>query len=184
MWLAMVARPSVPANSLHQVLWGYFPGVPDGSPRPFVYRVERDRILLLSRIPPACAAQRVDERIEAGRVYQFRALVSPANGSGKDGRRRPIEGNEKRREWLGRRLHGARLTFAQLFERRELRFKRPGGDLVTVHRCEAVGTLQVIDREVFIETMVSGIGGRGCWGCGLLVLPEIMEVGDGRRIAA
>lgn len=88
--------------------------------------------------------------------------------------RKVIEGNVRRRDWLERRIEGARITFCQLYEREDLRFRRPGGASVWVARCEALGTLRVDDRAAFVATMLRGIGGRGCWGMGLLLLPEIM----------
>jgi CRISPR-associated protein Cas6/Cse3/CasE subtype I-E len=178
MWYTRLPRPQVPAYALHQVLWGYFPEVPDGDPRPFTYRVEGDDVLMLSRLKPACPALDISGRIGAGRVYQFDVLASPMNGykvkSSKTSGRKVIEGNERRREWLARRLAGAELTFAQLFDREDLRFKRPSGAQVWVARCVARGTLQVTDRAEFVETMLRGVGGRGCWGCGMLVPPEVM----------
>jgi len=183
MFLSVVPRPKVPEYALHQLLWGYFPGLPPGSRRPFVYRVEERRIIVLSRIRPTVPALHITPRITAGRSYQFASLISPMNGYKiKDQRygRRVIEGNEKRRAWLARRLLGAEVAFCQIYDRPDLNFARPGGERVWVVRCEVVGVLQVVDRAQFIEAMLRGIGGRGCWGHGLLLLPEIMpEVIDG-----
>lgn len=179
MWVTSVPRPAVPAYAVHQVLWGYFPSVKDGEPRPFLYRIEKERIVLLSRLPPSCPATEISPRVRAGRVYQFQATVSPANNNNRRGRK-VIEGNQRRREWLGRRLDGAVLTFAHLYERGDLRFRRPDGNKVWVPRFEAKGTLRVDDRARFLDSVLRGIGGRGCWGMGLLLLPEIMpEVCDG-----
>lgn len=178
MFLWALPRPPVPAYAVHQVLWGYFPDAVDGEARPFVYRVERERIIVLSRRRPAVPALSIGERIRAGRSYQFTGLVSPMNGykiSGRGYGRRVIEGNERRREWLRGRIAGAELTFAQMYDRPDLNFTRPGGERVWVVRCEAVGVLRVTDRAAFVETLLRGVGGRGCWGHGLLLLPEIMS---------
>lgn len=182
MWLARVPRPDVPAYVYHQMLWGYFPDVGDGEPRPFLYRLDGDTITLLSRRKPSCPAVEVGHRISAGRVYQFAAMVSPMNGYKVGGRkgRKVIEGNQRRREWLARRLDGADITFAHLYHRPDLNFRRSDGRKVWVARCEARGTLAVHDRARFVASILDGIGGRGCWGMGLLLLPEIMpEVCDG-----
>jgi CRISPR-associated protein Cas6/Cse3/CasE subtype I-E len=185
-WVTIVPRPSVPYYSLHQHLWGYFPAVGDGEPRPFLYRAADRDILILSRLKPSCPALPVADRIRAGRVYQFSALVSPMNGhklAHKPGRGRlVIEGNEARRAWLGRRMEGAELTFCQIFDRPNLVFRRAGGERIWIAQCEAHGTLRVMDRAMFLDSMIRGIGGRGCWGFGLLVLPEVM--GDVLRRAA
>jgi len=173
MFLAAVPRPPVPEYVLHQMLWGYFPGIDRGEPRPFVYRAEPDRVLLLSRRRPSCPTVNIGERIRAGRVLQFEVLASAAN-SNKQRRRVPIVGNQERREWLARRIDGAELTFAQVYDRPDLAFKRDGGERIVVSRFQAVGTLRVLDRAAFIDSMLRGIGGRGCWGCGLLLIPELM----------
>lgn len=177
MFLSAVPRPSVPEYVLHQMLWGYFPGIEAGCHRPFVFRVEHDHILMLSRVRPSVPASHIGDRLTAGRSYQFRVLVSPMNTyqvAGKSYGRRVIEGNEKRRAWLSRRIAGAEIRFSQIYDRPELRFARPGGERVWVVRCEAVGVLHVTDRGAFADNLLRGIGGRGCWGCGLMVLPEIM----------
>lgn len=176
MFLATVPRPSVPENTLHQVLWGYFPHVPRGEPRPFVYRVDEHRVVILSRLRPSCPAAQIGDRIHAGRVLQFEVLASAANGHP----RTPVMGNQKRRDWLARRMDGADITFAQIFDRPDRVFTRPGGEKITIHTFRATGTLLLRDRAAFVGAMLRGIGGRGCWGCGLLLLPEIMpEVCDG-----
>lgn len=187
MFVAVVPRPAVPLYAVHQYLWGYYPGVGEGEPRPFLWRDCGRDVLLLSRLRPACPCLEVGPRIEAGRVYQFTLLASPMNGykvahdtrrgaPRRSGGRKVIEGNEARRAWFARRLGaGADPTFAQVYDRPTQRFRRPGGDVVMVAQCEIKGTLMVRDRGLFVDAMLRGIGGRGCWGCGLLVLPEVMR---------
>lgn len=166
MWLSRVPVPDCPVYSVHQFLWGYF-DVPDGDPRPFVYRVDDDGVLMLSRLRPRCKAASIS--IESGRTYQFAALVSPVNGC-----TRFIRDNEERRAWLARRLDGADLTFAQFFDRDNLHFKRAGGAFVTVARCVVRGTVYIRDRATFTDAILRGPGKAKAWGCGLVYLPEVM----------
>lgn len=166
---------------MHQFLWGYFPGM-DGAERPFLYRTLETTVLMLSRVKPACQAVDIKDRIQAGSVYQFDVLASPRNGFSSDngGRYRNqhhhkfIRSNEHRREWFGRRLAGAEPTFAQIYDRPDMKIRR-GKNLITRPACIVRGTIKVNDRAEFIGTLLRGIGGGGVWGFGLLVLPEVMS---------
>ncbi|HWO99187.1 MAG TPA: type I-E CRISPR-associated protein Cas6/Cse3/CasE [Methylococcus sp.] len=174
MWLARVPMPAGPVYSIHQYLWSYF-DLDRGEPRPFLYRIESDGIVMLSRIKPSCPARCIE--IEAGRAYLFEALISPVNGGHRAGAKknwRAIEGNEARRAWLVRRVDGAELRFVHFFDREPLRFLRPGGIRVLVTRCVARGVFYVRDRAAFTEAVLRGPGKGKVWGCGLIYLPEIM----------
>lgn len=181
MWIAAVAKPDAPEATVHQYLWGYYPDREGGQERPFLYRTLESTILMLSRIKPACPAVDIKERIKAGTVYQFDVLASPRNGfSGDNGGRyrnrhhhKFIRSNGHRREWFGRRLAGAEPTFAQIYDRPDLRIKRRD-NLITRPACIIRGTLRVTDRAEFMGTLLRGIGGGGVWGFGLLVMPEVM----------
>lgn len=179
MWITAVNKPDAPEAAIHQFLWGYFPDIPDGSERPFLYRVLDTTILMLSRIKPACPAVDIKDRIKAGNVYQFDVLASPRNGfnnskSSFRHQHRFIKENNQRREWFGRRLAGAEPTFAQIYDRPDMHIKR-GKNLITRPACIVRGTIKVNDRAAFMGTLLRGIGGGGVWGFGLLVLPEVMS---------
>lgn len=174
MWLARVPVPDCPVYVVHQMLWGYY-DVPPDEPRPFVYRVAPDHIVLLSRLKPRCDAREL--AIEAGRVYQFDALLSPVNGYHHQGvsRCHVITDNDERRRWLLKRFGGSvDLTFCQFYDREKLVFTRPGGERVTAARCIARGTLYVRDRQAFTDALLRGPGKAKAWGCGLVYLPEVM----------
>jgi len=171
---------------MHQYLWSYFPGLQgEGAARPFTFRVFDSSILMMSRIEPACDSVNIADRIQHDRVYQFDVLASPqrstsyrdANGKRVTKNRRSIEGNEERRDWLKRRIDGAEVVFCQVFDRPVRRFRKPGGHQVVLTEAVFRGALRVIDADEFINSMLRGTGGRGAWGCGLLVLPEIMAYG-------
>lgn len=175
MWVAQIPRPPVPLPVLHQMLYGYFDDCPEGE-RPFIFRLERGSLILASSRKPLCSAAEV--KPEMGKVYQFDAILKPMNGGG----RNPIEGNDARREWIGRNVRGAEVKFCQIQDMPDLRFRRDGGRTVVVPLCRAVGTVQVTDPEVF-DAFLSG-GGPGtakAYGCGLWVLPELMGVQVGAR---
>lgn len=182
MWLAAVARPSVPEYVYHQMLWTYLPERyrQPGAERPFVYRAARDGLWMLSRYRPACEARAISPAIETGRVYQFDLLCSPARGgrdpeTGEKRRRVFYRGNDEWRAWLQRRFDGAaEPLFVQAFDRPARHIKKPGGPRLRIEECLMRGTLRVTDRSAMIERMCQGIGGRGAWGHGLLWLPEVM----------
>lgn len=181
MWITAVNRPDAPEATLHQFLWGYFPGM-DGQERPFLFRTLDTTILMLSRVKPSCPSVDIKERITAGNVYQFDVLASPRNGFSSDngGRYRNqhhhkfIRSNQHRKEWFGRRLAGAEPTFMQIYDRPDMQVRR-GKNLITRPACIVRGTIKVNDRAEFMDTLQRGIGGGGVWGFGLMVLPEVMS---------
>lgn len=177
MWVAAVTKPACPPASIHQHLWGYYPGMPDAE-RPFLYRSLGETMLLLSRVKPACPATHIADRIQAGRVYQFDVLASPRNGKSHknhtENKYTFLRGNDRIRQWFGRRLHGAEATFVQVFDRPDVVFKHSRGRQICRPACIIRGTVSVLDRAEFIATLLRGIGGGGVWGFGLMVLPEVM----------
>lgn len=176
MWVAQLPKPAAPLASLHKFLFGYFPGYPDGSPRPFVFRIEHDSILMGSAVQPSCEARRVQPR--AGTTYQFDTIVKPMNGGG----RNPIEGNDRRRAWLERNVRGARITFCEIHDAPNVRTRKSDGKLVTFPVCRAIGTLTVTDADEFTDFLLRGGPGTAkAYGCGMWVLPELMEVSIGHR---
>jgi CRISPR-associated protein Cas6/Cse3/CasE subtype I-E len=179
MFLSVVNKPAVPEYCFHQYLWAYFKEQ-QGADRPFIYRVMGDKILMLSRIRPACDAICLADRIKTGQAYQFDVLCSPVRGTWRDEnrqrkRREPYKTNDERLQWIVRRFgDAADVRFAQVFDRPLRKFKKGDGHVVVLNECIIRGVVHVKDRPLFIDTLLSGIGGRGCWGHGLLLLPEVM----------
>jgi CRISPR-associated protein Cas6/Cse3/CasE subtype I-E len=178
MFLSIVPKPDTPEYCYHQYLWAYFDQNKNVN-RCFVYRALSESIIMLSSEQPACEHTRIDERISAETVYQFDLIASPIRGvrreDGKRSRREPYRTNKERLDWLARRLgDSAELRFAQVFDRPRRRFKKADGHQVSVDECTMRGAVYVKDRDLFIDTLLTGVGGRGAWGCGLMILPEIM----------
>lgn len=184
MWISILNKPSVPEYALHQFCWQYFPDVKKGEPRPFVYRVLGESILMLSRIKPAINTTiNIADRIKGGKVYQFDLLANPARGATvevdgvkKRAGRVPYTTNGELREWIYRRFEdgGADVTFVQAYQRPVRRFKKGDGNRIVISDVIFRGTVHVKDKAAFLRKMLEGIGGRGAWGCGLLILPEVM----------
>jgi len=179
MFLSIITKPAAPQYCYHQYLWTYF-DKEKGDQRPFIYRVLGESIIMLSRDKPACRHVNIADRVKAGQTYQFDVLCSPVRGTYRGEnrerkRREPYRGNADRLQWLGRRFGGcADVRFAQVFDRPVRRFKKGDGHNVTIDECVIRGTVYVKDKAQFIETMLNGIGGRGAWGHGLLMLPDVM----------
>ena len=74
-YVAIVDLPDVPAYTVHQYLYGFFPQHPPDGHRPFLFRRSGNRVLLVSRIPPACPHRVVT--LEAGRSYPAEGLLVP-----------------------------------------------------------------------------------------------------------
>lgn len=183
MYLSTVLRPSATDYELHQYLWCYFPQCGPESVRPFLYRAFDRTVLMLSRERPSCPSAEISGRIEAGRTYQFIVTASPLKGSYRDnetGRRLKRGAWETREEqiaWLHRRIAGAAIPFCKV-ETKSRRVFCVNGHRAVQPESEFKGALFVHDRALFMQSMLAGIGGRGAWGHGLLILPEVMSAAD------
>ncbi len=177
MFLSAIPTPDAPEYCYHQYLWAYF-DKPKGDSRPFIFRVLDKSIVMLSREPPSCHAVALADRIEAGNTYQFDVLVNPVqtvwNSDHTHKTRVPYTDNKARLAWLGRRVKGADIRFAQVFDRPQRIFKKNQNTKIILNTCIIRGAVYVKDKSEFIATLLNGIGGRGAWGCGLMVLPEVM----------
>lgn len=179
MFLSIVPKPDAPEYCYHQYLWAYFDQT-RGENRPFIYRSLSESLIMLSREIPACPHTPIAERIHAGQVYQFDLLASPIRGTYRDEnrqrkRREPYKTNQERLDWLARRLgDSADLRFAQVFDRPVRRFKKADGHQISIEECTLRGAVYVKDKSRFIDTLLTGVGGSGAWGCGLMILPEVM----------
>jgi len=179
MWISEVPRPPGDDYRLHQILWCYFPIQQQrGATRPFLFRVENDRALMLSADRPATDCRAVAPP-EPGRVYQFSVLTSPILGTWRDadGRRhrRGSHPLHAQRAWLERRIDGACVMFCTADERPVRRFPDARGNYITIPEVEFSGAMLVTNPAAFTNTLLHGIGGRGAWGHGLLYMPELMS---------
>lgn len=180
MFLSLVPKPDVPEYCYHQFLWTYFDRE-RLAVRPFVFRPLDSALLMLSREKPLCKSVMLNDRIQAGQIYQFDLICSPQRGTwrdehGKRHRRTAYQSNQERIGWLKRRLgESAEIRFAHVFDRPKRRFKTGDGHEVAFAECAIRGTLYVNDKAEFIEYLTQGIGSKGAWGLGLLVLPEVMS---------
>lgn len=180
MFLSIVEKPDAPEYCYHQYLWAYF-NEEKTAERQFVYRIFNNALLLLSRHPPSCPNVFLNDKIESGRAYQFDLLCSPIRGtyrddSGKRHRRGSYQTHIERQQWLARRFEdSADIKFSQVFNRPLRVIKKADGKLIMLHECTIRGVIYVNDKSNFIDKLLTGIGGRGAWGHGLMVLPEIMQ---------
>ncbi len=180
MYLSTVPNPEVPEYCYHQYLWAYFnKSKQESRSRPFVFRILGKSIIMLSREKPTCHSVNFSDHIKAGQAYQFQVLASPVRGTyreeGKRKRRQAYKGNKERLQWLQRRLgQSAELEFGQVFDRPARVFKKGDGHRVVINECIMSGVVYVKDKEMFNQVLINGVGGRGAWGCGLMILPEVM----------
>lgn len=91
MWISTVPHPPCDDYQVHQYLWCYFPNKARDAPRPFLFRVDGSRIMMLSAARPATQCVQIPPP-ERERVYQFSVLASPLLGTWRD-----AEGRRHRR---------------------------------------------------------------------------------------
>ena len=179
MFFAIVPKPDVPEYCYHQYLWAYFKK-DKGEQRPFLFRVMTDAIVMLSREKQSCPSVAIADRITAGLALQFDVLCNPARSQLIDSektkkRRVPYKTNAERHDWFKRRIgEAADSRFVQVFDRPQRRFKKGDGNKIIIDECVIRGVVYINDRSEFIDILLNGVGGRGAWGYGLMLLPEVM----------
>lgn len=183
-YVAIVDLPDVPAYTVHQYLYGFFPQHPPDGHRPFLFRRSGNRVLLVSRIPPACPHRVVT--LDAGRSYPAEGLLVPIQ------RRRmpdkperivevPITSNAERREWFTAvcARFGAHVGFCQWFNRDRVQIRHGGnGCLITYQPAQVKAMLLVTDPAPFTEMLLRGLGRGKAFGFGLLYLAGVMHAAD------
>ncbi|WP_144743901.1 type I-E CRISPR-associated protein Cas6/Cse3/CasE [Enorma burkinafasonensis] len=135
-------------------------------------------------------------QVSEGQLWQFRLKANPVRKVLVDKGRREREGvvgtlqghvtEAQQREWLMDRseAHGFRVAkteegFERLVvsHRRRERFKRQGG-VVTLATAQYDGVLEVIDADSFRRTLGFGLGRARGFGCGLMTVAPLRELGD------
>ena len=171
----------LPPYTVHQYLYGYFPQHPRDGARPFLFRQLGSRVLLVSRIPPACPHSVVS--LDAGRSYPVEGLLVPIH------RRRlpdhpervievPMTTNSERREWFvsvcGR--FGAHVGFCQWYNRDRTQIHHgSNGCLITYQPAQVKAMLLVTEPERFTEMLLRGLGRGKAFGYGLLYISGVMD---------
>lgn len=166
MWLSEHTRPNgLNTYQLHQWLWAFFA---DNANRPYIFREHREKILMLSTLPPACESSTLE--IRAGTAYAFDVCVHPIKRDQETRREIWLKDYDQQREWLARQLKGCELRFAYTRSSRVERVKES-----RFLKVEMTGVLYVTDLMVFLSCLQKGVGKGKAWGCGMLYLPEIMK---------
>ena len=189
-WTANVPRPaSVPIEQIHVMLYSFFPGVPRGDGRPYVWRLlAMDRIGLVSAIRPAASNARQVE-VAAGITYEFKLTYKRTRNSGgssarPDGSRRQrsassvtinsmVELRERMIRFVGER--GGAIGYVRLDQMRDLRLQSRDRT-VTLPIVDAAGQVRVTDPAQFVGLLTSGGPGTGkAYGCGAWWIPSLMD---------
>jgi CRISPR system Cascade subunit CasE len=181
---------------LHRTLLGAFPDGEDGGPGRVLYRVEPPRgeprfiVLVQSDVAPDWSRLNVpdgylygppatkpfDPAFSAGQRLCFRLRANPTVK--RDGKRRPLRGEEEQRAWLDRKgaEAGCRVIRAEVTpEGASCGRKSSGGATMTLthHAMRFDGVLAVTDPERLRQALRAGVGSAKGFGFGLLSLaPE------------
>lgn len=182
MFLSLIPKLETDAYRMHVYLYSYFPEYKKTEARPFIFRETNDYFIVVSRVPPNCRHIDIKPRIRAGDTLAFSLICSPQrgrsariNGERVSLSRVPYTGAEEISRWLDRRLEGiASVSYRRVFEMPWLKVNS-GSKAFKIPRSMIKGTLQVSDRAEFIEKATTGIGPKGWLGCGMLLMPEIMQ---------
>lgn len=151
-----------------------------------------------SRVPRAAlrtkpAVYTVEQRVEAGDAFAFRAVVHPTRDSGPQRRRRDLTDSKDVLAWFVDRLQPAgappvsadgrgvrRIGADARTEDLEVRVLPPvqnmrdrAGQRLT--RSEISGRLMVTDPAAFVDVLRSGLGRSRSLGCGLVLAEPLAE---------
>lgn len=186
-WVADVPRdPSMPMDQVHVALYGYFPQIGPGDPRPYVWRLTgRDRVIIASRLRPSANGARevfapqgvtLDFRVTYKRVRMTGGGKAP-DGEVRRSRSRPVEITDfaelKERLIRFAAERGGDVRYVRIENQR---LYRPGKAGVGLPICDAIGKVFVRDPEAFDGLLCSGGPGTGkAYGLGMWWLPELME---------
>lgn len=176
---------AIPRYTIHQYLWGFYPQLPPDAPRPFLFKMQDGRCRLLSRIPPRTAYTMIG--LEDGRSYAVDARIAPYRsrsqgfrygGEGPKSVKEAILGNRERTDWLreGLERNGLALGHCLWFDRPPEQFRHAQGHAIRVFSARLAAMVTVIDSAKAIHLLETGVGRSRAFGCGLLYIPELMEV--------
>jgi CRISPR system Cascade subunit CasE len=181
----------------HQKIWQAFGGR-DGAARDFLIRVDQKedahRVLILSQTQPTkpdwcptdCfGTKHIPPDYFSHESYRFSLLANPTkklrvdNPDGsrkKNGRRVPITQREDLIQWLQRKGEAGGFVFDHEAIRtipRGREFFHKAGAHGTHTAVEFQGTLNVLDKTLFLQTVRQGIGSAKAFGFGLLALTPL-----------
>ncbi len=169
------------AYSIHRVVYSLFPKTGD-EPRNFLFvdkggAFNNRKILILSEKEPilpehgSLRMKRLPDAFLNEDLYGFEVTMNPVKRDNKTGRINPIRGDEALTEWF----MGKSRTYGFIVEKHSLtvgntnvlRFKKDGKE-VTFGKATFKGKLQVVDRSLFIQSFMYGLGRAKGFGFGLL----------------
>lgn len=185
MWVTAIEKPAGSEYKYHQKIWSLFPDKRKiaNAPRPFVFRdIGRLLFILSGPRPNVSTAFNIESRIFEKESYAFSALCCAyRDGRGKNNPRghrprRPYLTDEDRINWFKRRLNeSAAVRKIDIIPLPKRSIKKPGGREIKFIEFELSGVLHVLSRPLFLNVMLDGIGRSKAWGCGMIVLPEVMK---------
>lgn len=170
------------------MVFGSGPCCPDEMKTRILWRLERAgsgfMVLAVSeRKPEFAPAGKILARPYPNEVFKlksglFSCTVNPCRVSG--GRRVPVRGRDAVAGWFMEKAEarGFRASGLYVGPVSVARFRKGTGE-VLFEKAEISGRFEVIDRELFKQALLGGIGREKAFGCGL-VLPEAVSAAEKR----
>ncbi|WP_036292155.1 type I-E CRISPR-associated protein Cas6/Cse3/CasE [Methylosinus sp. PW1] len=178
-YIAKINTPRGPISSIHCALYACLPPRPEGSKRPFVWRVAdggRSIVFVSSEMP---IVPHATISLEAGRSYEFAITYTRDKHVGKKKARHLVEINsmldlrDRISHFAG--SYGGSVGFVRHEHMRTLHVRRQNEHL-EMPIVDAYGRVVVEDPVAFEQVVLQGgPGGAKVYGCGMWWLPEIME---------
>lgn len=178
--------------SLHRVVYGLFDDVRHGDREKgsgILFadlggdRSGRQILILSDRAPrvPDCGdfvrTEPIPEAFFGFSAYRFEIVVNPVKRERASRKRTPLRSREEVTRWFLEKSPSwgfeAEETSLQISEISADIFTK-GGHQITLCKARVAGTLTVIDKERFTESVCRGIGHGKAFGCGLLQVAPLV----------
>lgn len=144
------------------------------------------KILEENGVQGSCETRNYDNYLNGlkkGMRYKFRVTLNPVKSistgkkSGKRGRKFPQITEEQQLDYLSERANKNGFTLNEneygIVERKYEHLKKQGKNLVKLSVVTYQGELEINDVEVFKQMLVSGLGGKKAYGCGMMTVIPI-----------
>lgn len=147
------------------------------------------KILLLSNRPPQEKVDGQYGEVQSKAIsdsflhhthYRFKVIVNPTKRDSASKKLVPIRGREAVHDWFAERAKSS-WGFEVIPDQLQvdsinvLQFKDKSQRDITMAQANVQGTLQVADRQQFINSFSQGIGRGRAFGCGLLQLVPLLD---------
>ncbi len=121
------------------------------------------------------------KRLKQGQTWHFRLRANPVRSVKEEGRNRgKVMAHvtiQQQKDWLIKRAGDCGFALEEnafeVVHTQWMRFHKRQGHLITLRTAVYEGYLSIVDKEVFVQTLLEGVGRAKAYGCGLMTLAPL-----------